>query len=153
LPRKGQIDLSIRDEFGKIIPWKKRNRAKNNLWRKNHRAAGLEKKPTPEQQKVWQKTHKLKNPRAEKNRQLKYTYGITIDVFDEILKRQNNKCAICNKEFLEDIRIYVDHEHIENGKVRGLLCLQCNTGLGNFQDNTDLLHLAIKYLENNNGNR
>jgi hypothetical protein len=40
----------------------------------------------------------------------------------------------------------VDHDHI-TGKVRGLLCNDCNLGIGHFKDNIEKLKLAIKYLE------
>jgi len=43
-------------------------------------------------------------------------------------------------------RLAVDHDH-KNGEVRGLLCHRCNVGLGNFQDNPELLLKAYKYLK------
>lgn len=148
---KGQIDPSIRDECGQIIPWKKRHRDASNAWRRRHRAAGKEKKPTTEQVKVWQATHKAKHPRGQKNRYLKYKYGIDIDEFDRMFDEQHGKCGICGQLFSEDLIPYVDHEHTEDGHVRGLLCLQCNTGLGNFRDSKYILAWAVEYLEKHNG--
>lgn len=54
------------------------------------------------------------------------------------------KCRICNAVPYNDI-LCVDHDH-ETGEVRGLLCSQCNTGLGMFRDNPELLTRARKYL-------
>ncbi|WP_283441386.1 endonuclease VII domain-containing protein [Noviherbaspirillum suwonense] len=64
---------------------------------------------------------------------------------------QNWKCMICQTPHwtLEGIRRYpaVDHDHNDpNGKIRGLLCTNCNTGLGKFHDSTHLLEAAIAYL-------
>ena len=95
-----------------------------------------------------------KNPDKSKNNDLKKTYGITLDEYDELLNMQQKVCAICgNPETAVDnkghIRMMpVDHCH-RTGKIRGLLCTGCNTALGGFKDDIDLLEKAIKYLKNN----
>lgn len=86
---------------------------------------------------------------------IKHTYGITLEQFDELLKQQNYSCAICGIK--HDIsarhkKLHIDHDHKSN-KIRGLICLQCNTGLGKFKDDTELMRKAIRYLENNNGTK
>ena len=43
-------------------------------------------------------------------------------------------------------RLAVDHDH-KTGKIRGLLCISCNVGLGHFQDDVELLRSAILYLQ------
>lgn len=149
MPAKGQTNPAIRDEHGKVIPWKKRNREANNRWKKSWRAAGKEKRPSLKEQREYNAGYRRRNPRALKNAQLKYAYGITIDQFESMLSAQGNKCAVCTKEFSETLSPYVDHSH-ENGNVRSLLCLHCNTGLGNFRDDRSLLKAAIDYLENHN---
>ena len=65
---------------------------------------------------------------------------MTMDNYNELLKNQDYKCLICNKF----AKLVVDHE---NGKVRGLLCTTCNTGLGKFKDNIELIYKALKYLK------
>ena len=75
---------------------------------------------------------------------LKRDYGITPEEYAAMFKRQKGRCAICRKKFR--YRLGVDHcpgRHI----IRGLLCLPCNLGLGNFRDRPALLRRAAKYLE------
>jgi nitrate/TMAO reductase-like tetraheme cytochrome c subunit len=86
----------------------------------------------------------------ERERKLKSKYKINQVSFRELLKKQNNKCAIC---FSEDAggkysTMKVDHCHT-TGQVRGLLCQQCNLGLGHFKDNVEFLSKAIEYLNEN----
>ena len=71
-------------------------------------------------------------------------YGITEAQYLDILHSQEGKCAICRREPTERL-LAVDHCHKTN-QVRGLLCQCCNLGLGGFQDSTELLQEAIKYL-------
>ena len=73
-------------------------------------------------------------------------YGITIEEYEILLAEQNGCCAICLVVTGSDgKRLSVDHNH-ETGEVRGLLCDNCNTGLGMFKDNPSLLAKAINYL-------
>jgi len=76
-------------------------------------------------------------------------YGITAREYLRLFERQEGTCAIC---FENDgrRRLAVDHCH-ETGKVRGLLCVNCNTGLGKFRDNITMLQRAIYYLELHHG--
>lgn len=93
-------------------------------------------------------THKNEH----KNNHLKSDYNITLEQYNEMLIKQNNKCAICGNMNNINRLMCVDHNHL-NGKIRGLLCNRCNMGIGSFIDDIDLLKKAIKYLENNgNGN-
>ena len=71
-------------------------------------------------------------------------YNLTKEKFAETLQKQNNCCAICKREFKGTP--LVDHDH--GIKIfRGLLCRKCNTGLGQFEDNIEVLRNAIQYLE------
>jgi hypothetical protein len=64
----------------------------------------------------------------------------------KLLKKQGNVCAICGKGLEKDKRLAVDHNH-KTGKIRGLLCVNCNMMLGMSKDNINTLKSAIKYLE------
>lgn len=81
---------------------------------------------------------------------IKRKYKITLEEYEELLSKQNNKCLICGNESSrhKNSILYIDHCHT-SGKIRGLLCHHCNCGLGNFMDNTFLLEKAIEYLKLN----
>lgn len=71
-------------------------------------------------------------------------YGLTLADYNDMLARQRGRCAICQKPFHS--KPGVDHDHA-TGRVRGLLCSFCNTGIGLFHDDPDILRAAITYLE------
>jgi len=81
------------------------------------------------------------------------TYGITQEEYLEMLKKQNDSCAICHTKTAggKNNVWHIDHNHT-TGKVRGLLCWACNSGLGQFRDNVQSLTAAIKYLKDNDEN-
>jgi hypothetical protein len=73
-------------------------------------------------------------------------FGIHADQYEAIAKEQNFVCAICQKSEPCNRALAVDHCHTTK-KVRGLLCTNCNMGLGKFQDNVEYLKKAIEYME------
>jgi hypothetical protein len=73
---------------------------------------------------------------------LKRRYGITAAEADAMLEEQGGLCAICKAA----PAVHVDHDHV-TGRVRALLCFNCNGGLGQFRDDPGLLYLAAFYLE------
>jgi len=89
---------------------------------------------------------------SQKYGDIKRRYGITKDEWHWLLKEQYGKCKICNKEMEIELGVRknsnsacVDHDH-ETGGVRGLLCSNCNMGLGYFKDDVVALQSAIIYL-------
>ena len=83
---------------------------------------------------------------ADRSNYYKRTYGITEADYDVMYFEQDGCCAICGKHQTQDKRRFcVDHCH-ETGNVRALLCNTCNTALGKFQDNEDLLRRAADYI-------
>src|SRR6476646_4345514 len=68
---------------------------------------------------------------------LKRRYGIGANEFEELVRLQRGVCAICGQPDPE----HVDHSH-ETGEVRGILCFNCNGGLGQFRDSIDALLAA-----------
>lgn len=79
-----------------------------------------------------------------------YKYGISPEQYLELFDNQKGKCAICGRGLNEGETYFnVDHDH-STGEIRGLLCSQCNRGLGAFKDNVKLLEKAVKYLKENN---
>lgn len=92
---------------------------------------------------------------AEQKRRwtLKTRYGISLDDYDELLTKQDNKCAICKGVNANGWALSVDHDHScclggeSCGKcVRGLLCFNCNSGLGNFRDSEETMIAAAEYI-------
>lgn len=83
-------------------------------------------------------------------------YRLSLERYQELLEAQDGRCAICGVASPGDIRIdrfHVDHDHSccpgkeSCGKcVRGLLCRACNTALGNFRDDPNVLLGALTYL-------
>lgn len=66
-----------------------------------------------------------------------------------LMRLQGNQCAICERPF-EELRmssIHVDHDHTEAFRVRGILCINCNSMIGHAKDNIETLRRAIIYLE------
>lgn len=90
--------------------------------------------------------------RGYTDRYLARNYGVTLDWYEKEYKKQAGLCAICNEEgFLMDptrhkTKLVVDHCHA-TGKVRGLLCHNCNRALGLFKDKKESLLSAASYLE------
>jgi hypothetical protein len=77
-------------------------------------------------------------------------YGITLGEYEALLESQGGVCAICGEPELAanqygPLPLAVDHCH-GSGAVRGLLCSGCNTGLGKFRDDPELLRAASRYL-------
>ncbi|MEV0321237.1 endonuclease VII domain-containing protein [Streptomyces sp. NPDC050658] len=75
---------------------------------------------------------------------LRRKYGTSVAERDELIASQMGVCCIC----LAAPAVHVDHCH-ETGKVRGVLCFNCNSGLGLLKEDTDAMHRAAAYLEGN----
>lgn len=73
---------------------------------------------------------------------LRREYGLSVAQYEEMVVAQRGGCAICGCAME---RAYIDHDHT-TGLVRALLCLNCNTGLGQFEDSAALLEEAARYL-------
>jgi len=109
-----------------------------------------------EERKAYSKAHRKQNPLVWKNSHLQNSYGISLADYGDMLVAQGGKCAICDRPETH-IRngtvkaLAVDHDHKTN-KVRALLCSECNTGLGKFQDDPKVLLSAVEYLTKHSDN-
>ena len=86
---------------------------------------------------------------AKRRSNYRQRYKITIEEYDELFAKQNGVCAICERpeNLTKDGKLHmlaVDHNH-ETRKVRGLLCMNCNTRLGYFESK-NLLTRMVSYL-------
>lgn len=83
-----------------------------------------------------------------KSADIKRKFGITLVEFEAMMAAQNGICLICEVEFWTlNIRdVAIDHDHV-TGKLRGILCRKCNTGIGMMNDDVNVVKRAVKYLE------
>lgn len=102
------------------------------------------------------KNWRVNNKDRRKDSHLKRVYGITLEKYNEMLLYQHNLCGICEQpenaiggKDKKHIQLSIDHDH-KTGRVRGLLCNNCNRGLGLLKENVEYLQNAILYLEDPN---
>lgn len=76
---------------------------------------------------------------------LKTVYGMSRVEYDALLNKQQGRCAVCGTKEVKGIakQMHVDHCHV-SGKIRGLLCMRCNTALGWYEKNAQAV---INYLQ------
>lgn len=121
---------------------REKTRLRNIAWRKNNPSGYLNSAAK----------YRKNNPHKLKEYKLKVRYGISQSKYNEMLQIQNNKCAICEHDEVathnfskRKQNLAVDHCH-KSKKVRGLLCQDCNRGLGLFHEDISRLKKAIDYL-------
>ena len=92
---------------------------------------------------------KLNWKEYRRNLRLRHMYGITLDELKTMLQEQNYKCGMC-KDPIDLITLQIDHCH-KTGKIRELLCVYCNSGLGYFKDCIERMKNGIDYLIRHKG--
>jgi hypothetical protein len=99
------------------------------------------------QAKAWKEANPERKRFADWAGHLRRAYGITPEQYDAMMVEQDGKCAICARPEAESVRgrLAVDHMHC-SGKVRSLLCHQCNSGIGMLQDDPSVIYAAAKYV-------
>lgn len=105
---------------------------------------------TREGKNAYLRAYRKATPELEKARSLRDNFGISLDEYNQMLSAQNGVCAICkqpetHKRNDKVKALAVDHDH-GTGKIRGLLCADCNTGIGKLKDSVNVLQSAIDYL-------
>lgn len=92
---------------------------------------------------------RLKNKKWTKEYSLLRLYGLTLAAFEAMEVAQAYCCAICkrHKDICKRGYLVVDHDHV-TGKVRALLCIRCNSGIGTFNEDANLLSLVAEYVRN-----
>lgn len=96
------------------------------------------------------KAHRLANQDLYREKELRKNFDIRLSEFDAMFNAQGGICAICSRpetavKHGKVLALSVDHCH-RTGKIRGLLCGECNTGIGKFKDDASRLMVAIGYL-------
>ena len=122
----------------------------NFIWKRSiiERVDGESRKTTEARR---QRAMRKLRPEAYQQYDLKRHYGLGRNEYSAMMEAQGGLCAICHSQETATTRgvprrLAVDHCH-SGGHVRALLCTGCNTGLGGFKDDPDLLRAAIAYLE------
>jgi hypothetical protein len=133
----GQPLRTVEEKRATQKAWRVRNHAHLIVYNAKWLSANPDKKTTfKARQKVW-------------NAAFRYIkYGTTKDFIDALFAQQGAVCAICTTDIPGKKGWQIDHDH-KTGKIRGVLCLKCNVGLGNLRDDPRILRVAALYLENN----
>ena len=102
--------------------------------------------------KEYYREHRKAYKTDYKDSDLQRRFGISLYDYSQMLLKQNGACAICKGTYSghrngEPKALAVDHDH-KTGKVRGLLCEACNTGIGKLKEDVEILESAIRYLNN-----
>jgi hypothetical protein len=101
----------------------------------------------PERRAAYQREYRTRPEVKRRARDAYYrrTHGISADDFDRMLAEQNGRCAICGRVPEREAAMHVDHDHLD-GHVRGLLCIDCNQGIGKLREDPSILLRAVVYL-------
>ena len=96
---------------------------------------------------LWRKNNRHRMREYDK----KYRDNKWLNAHKSLLKKQKNRCKICNRRngkrcMGHNLKLHIDHDH-QTGRIRGLLCGNCNVGLGHFRDDPQTLRAAADYLE------
>ena len=96
----------------------------------------------------YRKIYNFNNKERQRINTIKHRYGITVEQYAQMWEDQDGKCKICGIALntIPQKQIAIDHCH-ESNIIRGILCRNCNAGLGFFRDNITVLKKAIKYLK------
>ena len=114
--------------------WRAANREKDR--ERSRRSHAKHREKELKQNAEWRKN----NPDYAFQKNLQ-KYGLTVEDYTQMYNDQDWVCALC----FDRPTVVVDHCHT-TGKVRGLLCRQCNTGIGHLSDSVEMLKKAINYL-------
>jgi len=125
--------------------WKdpERSRARAREWNRKHRKEINERRRKARLGRVAWTPETPEEQFYRWTLRLRRKYGITVDDYDRIFRRQNGACAICGR-LPGRWRLRVDHDHV-SGKVRGLLCAVCNRDLVRVEQGEWILR-AVEYL-------
>jgi len=131
---------------GKVCPKCKLNKPFDDFYRSLKRKdgyAGYCKKCSHDNVDKWCKNNPEKDYRFKRHNALKSKYGVSLLEYEKMCLEQGGACGICFK--IPKHALAVDHNHL-TGEIRGLLCRNCNTGIGLLMDSIENLASAQAYL-------
>ncbi len=115
-------------------------------WRNEH--ADQIKTRQPHYRRTYKSRHPERQRASERRQSLKKKFGISIEQYDKMLELQAFGCAICRAvSDKSGRRLAVDHDH-KTGRLRGLLCTNCNTAVGLLDESPHIFELALEYVKN-----
>lgn len=123
---------------------KERRRLRGNAYKRLWYAKNKEKARA--QRKAWAVRNPEKRKVVLRNTNLKSNFGITQEDWDRLFSEQDKRCQICKCNVPRGGRWATDHCHT-TGKIRGILCMRCNTAIGGMMDNPEFLREAANYVE------
>lgn len=124
----------------------KRSRERSNPEKYNQKKREYRARKGPEYRREIRYRAKERRPWIERHYNLMNNYGLSLDEYNKMLDSQGGACAICGiKHNTDGKSLYVDHDH-GTGRIRGLLCRKCNTGLGLLGDGIEGIERVMKYL-------
>lgn len=98
----------------------------------------------------WRSNGGKRDPKKSRSYWLNHYYGITIEEYEKIFKKQNYCCEICGIKQIKAKNFHVDHCH-KTLKIRSILCNKCNAALGLVNEDINILEKIINYLKKHNG--
>ena len=104
----------------------------------------------PERQARKSREYRVKYPDIELRTRLK-KFDLSIEEYNTLIVKQNNRCKLCGKP-PKNRALAIDHCHI-TGRIRGLLCVSCNTSLGQLGDSVEAIEKVLVYLSNEQENK
>lgn len=96
--------------------------------------------------KIWNQNNPEKRKMHRKIHKKLRKYKLKRKDYNKMVEYQGGKCVICEKTCTKNPVLSIDHDH-KTGKVRGLLCNACNSGIAFFKDDINLIERAIHYLQ------
>lgn len=102
-------------------------------------------KRNPEKVRDYQENRRVHKPHLNRAGVLRRKYKMTPEQHAAMFEAQGRRCAACGSTKPNAKHWHTDHCH-ETGVVRGILCQNCNVGLGHAKHDPDILHLWLRYL-------
>ena len=142
---RGMCGSCYTSNYGRTHPrYREKQIAWANHWQQGHKERVLELKKA----RYWKNPEKYR--KASLDYTLKSSYGLNREEYNVLFEKQKGACAICGRVAPGRNRLAVDHDHATR-RVRGLLCTNCNTGIGKLGDTCAGLHRALNYLQQAEG--
>lgn len=130
---------------GKKLICRRCNNARSSSWQKTNR------EKANKRNREWVQANKKQAQYRSRISKVRKIYGLSEEEYITLLEKHDHKCSICGRPERTSIKgtvwnLSIDHCH-NTGKIRGLLCAQCNVGLAKFGESIRYFKNAIKYLQ------